>query len=161
MSAKADSPSSGPPGPHAALAGRIGPYLLSFATSPPASRTPAWKRTHFVLNREGGRNGQATKDVCGVPTPTPRTDGDGGSFGRRLRCRLGSSAPAAGTVSGETANVERARAILDDLIRQRQRMRDARVEEGLLEANRLGIVYWQGQVARASADERERSEATA
>ncbi len=64
-------------------------------------------------------------------------------------------------MSGDTAGVERARTILDDLIRQRQGMRNARVEEGLLEANRLGIVYWQWQLARAFADAREKSEAAA
>jgi hypothetical protein len=64
-------------------------------------------------------------------------------------------------VNGDAANLERARAILDDLIRQRQRMRDAHVEEGLLEANRLGIVYWEGQLRRASTDDREHSEVTA
>jgi hypothetical protein len=62
-------------------------------------------------------------------------------------------------MSGQSADVERARTILDDLIRQRQGMHTARVEDGLLEANRLGIVYWQWQLARASADAREKSEA--
>jgi hypothetical protein len=47
------------------------------------------------------------------------------------------------------ATAERARSILNDLIRQRQHMRDAGVDEGLMEANRLGIVYWQWQLARA------------
>jgi hypothetical protein len=53
-------------------------------------------------------------------------------------------------MSGATGDVERARAILDHLIRQRQSMRSAPVDEGLLEANRLGIVYWQWQLERAS-----------
>jgi hypothetical protein len=50
----------------------------------------------------------------------------------------------------ESAEVERARAILEHLIRQRQSLRSAPVDESLLEANRLGIVYWQLQLARAS-----------
>lgn len=62
-------------------------------------------------------------------------------------------------MSGESAGVERARTILDHLIRQRQGMRSTPVDEGLLEANRLGIVYWQWQLARASADARGKSEA--
>ena len=52
-------------------------------------------------------------------------------------------------MSGDPATAERARSILNDLIRQRQRMRAAGVDERLLEANRLGIVYWQRQLTRA------------
>ena len=52
-------------------------------------------------------------------------------------------------MSGDPATAERARSILNDLIRQRQRMRAAAVDERFLEANRLGIVYWQGQLTRA------------
>jgi hypothetical protein len=62
-------------------------------------------------------------------------------------------------MSGDPAGVERARTILDDLIRQRQQMRAAEVDEGLVEANRLGIVYWQLQLARASAAGRQKSAA--
>lgn len=62
-------------------------------------------------------------------------------------------------MSRETADAERARAILDQLIRQRQSMRTAPVDEGLLEANRLGIVYWQWQLARASGTTGEKSAA--
>ena len=47
----------------------------------------------------------------------------------------------------------RIRAILDDLIRQRQRMRSTETEGGLLEANRLSIVYWQWQLSQCLADE--------
>jgi hypothetical protein len=48
------------------------------------------------------------------------------------------------------ADVElRARSILDDLIRQRQRLRTELADPGTLEANRLGIVYWQWQLTRA------------
>jgi hypothetical protein len=52
-------------------------------------------------------------------------------------------------MKADPATAERARSILNDLIRQRQSMRDADVDDGLLEANRLGIVYWQWQLARA------------
>lgn len=41
-----------------------------------------------------------------------------------------------------------ARSVLDDLIRQRRRLRFESADPGLLEANRLAIVYWQLQVAR-------------
>jgi hypothetical protein len=47
----------------------------------------------------------------------------------------------------------RIRAILDDLISQRQRMRHAETEGGLLEANRLSIVYWQRQLSLCLTDE--------
>ena len=62
-------------------------------------------------------------------------------------------------MSRDTADVERARAILDHLIRQRQGMRSTPVDKGLLEANRLGIVYWQWQLARASGTASEKSAA--
>ena len=52
-----------------------------------------------------------------------------------------------------------ARSILDDLIRQRQTMRGAAADASLIEANRLGIVYWQWQLSRALSAERERSAA--
>jgi hypothetical protein len=64
-------------------------------------------------------------------------------------------------VSAESAGVERARTILDDLIRQRQHMRVAGADESLFEANRLGIVYWQLQLARAAAAGRQQSGAAA
>jgi hypothetical protein len=50
---------------------------------------------------------------------------------------------------GDPATAERARSILSDLIRQRQGMRAIAADEGVLEANRLGIVYWQWQLNRA------------
>jgi len=53
------------------------------------------------------------------------------------------------------------RSILDDLIRQRREMRATAADEGLLEANRLGIVYWQWQLARALQDDRAHSDAAA
>jgi hypothetical protein len=54
-----------------------------------------------------------------------------------------------------------ARSILDDLIRQRQSMRGADADASLIEANRLGIVYWQWQLSRALSAERERTGAAA
>ncbi len=63
-------------------------------------------------------------------------------------------------MNGDPAAAERARSILNDLIRQRQNMRADDVEDGLLEANRLGIVYWQWQLTRALGAEGE-SEAAA
>jgi len=62
-------------------------------------------------------------------------------------------------MSRDPATAERAHSILRELIRQRQGMRDAGVDEGLLEANRLGIVYWQLQLTRASGAARQKSEA--
>jgi hypothetical protein len=52
-------------------------------------------------------------------------------------------------MNADPATAERARSILGDLIRQRQGMRATAADEGLLEANRLGIVYWQWQLSRA------------
>lgn|GEM_PF-6848608 len=49
-----------------------------------------------------------------------------------------------GAVSADSA-----RSILNDLIRQRQRMRETEPDPSLLEANRLAIVYWQWQLTRA------------
>jgi hypothetical protein len=62
-------------------------------------------------------------------------------------------------MNGHPATAERARSILNDLIRQRQGMRDAGADDGLLEANRLGIVYWQWQLARALGAVAHKSEA--
>jgi hypothetical protein len=64
-------------------------------------------------------------------------------------------------MNGHPATAERARSILNDLIRQRQGMRDAGADEGLLEANRLGIVYWQWQLTRALGGAVHKSEAAA
>jgi hypothetical protein len=49
----------------------------------------------------------------------------------------------------------RIHAILDNLIRERQRLRNAAYEESLLEANRLAIVYWQQELTRALAAQRD------
>ncbi|HSC49737.1 MAG TPA: hypothetical protein VLD16_05680 [Gaiellaceae bacterium] len=48
----------------------------------------------------------------------------------------------------------RIREILDDLVLQRQRLRSAPAEAGLLEANRRSIVYWQTELSRALLAER-------
>ena len=56
---------------------------------------------------------------------------------------------------------EEVRSILDDLIRQRQRMQFDAADAGLLEANRLGIVYWQLQLARALSAEHARTQSAA
>ena len=63
-------------------------------------------------------------------------------------------------VTGESSSA-RARSILDDLIRQRQRMTGANADASLIEANRLGIVYWQWQLSHALSVERERSSGAA
>jgi hypothetical protein len=63
-------------------------------------------------------------------------------------------------VSAETPSA-RARSILDDLIRQRQLMRGSDADASLIEANRLGIVYWQWQLSRALSVERELADAAA
>lgn len=55
----------------------------------------------------------------------------------------------------------RARSILDDLIRQRQLMHGSVAEASLIEANRLGIVYWQWQLTRALSAERKHTGAAA
>lgn len=46
----------------------------------------------------------------------------------------------------------RARAILDSLIDERRRLRGAREDVSLLEANRIAIIYWQRQLERSRAD---------
>ena len=48
----------------------------------------------------------------------------------------------------------RIREILDDLVHQRQRLRNSPVEAALLEANRRSIVYWQTELWRALLVER-------
>jgi polyhydroxyalkanoate synthesis regulator phasin len=49
----------------------------------------------------------------------------------------------------EGVSTETARAILNDLIRQRKRMQGTDAERNLLEANRLAIVFWQQELRRA------------
>ncbi len=62
-------------------------------------------------------------------------------------------------MNADPATAERVRSILNDLVRQRQGMRDAGVDVDLLEANRLGIVYWQWQLTRALGAAPQKSEA--
>jgi hypothetical protein len=52
-------------------------------------------------------------------------------------------------VEPEPSGIERARRVLDDLIRERQTLRAGQTSEALLEANRLAIIYWQQHLARA------------
>ncbi len=68
---------------------------------------------------------------------------------------------ADGAMNDDPTTVARARSILNDLIQQRQSMRESDADVGLLEANRLGIVYWQWQLARAGSVARNDSGATA
>jgi hypothetical protein len=49
----------------------------------------------------------------------------------------------------DPVSTDAARAILNDLIRQRQRMQGTDCERSLLEANRLAIVFWQQELRRA------------
>lgn len=53
------------------------------------------------------------------------------------------------------AHVDQARAILDDLVHQRESMQCNTADTGLLEANRLAIIYWQRQLPRLLAAERQ------
>ena len=55
----------------------------------------------------------------------------------------------------------RARSILDDLIQQGKLMHGSNADASLIEANRLGIMYWQWQLSRALSVEREQSGAAA
>jgi hypothetical protein len=63
-------------------------------------------------------------------------------------------------VSADSSSA-RARSILDDLIRQRKLMHGSDADASLIEANRLGIMYWQWQLSRALSVEREQSGAAA
>ena len=54
---------------------------------------------------------------------------------------------------------ERIRVILDDLICQRRRIEQTRADEGLRQANRLSIIYWQWQLSRAVAEQAHRNAA--
>lgn len=49
----------------------------------------------------------------------------------------------------DPVSTDAARAILNDLIRQRQRMQGTDCDRGLLEANKLAIVFWQQELRRA------------
>jgi len=63
--------------------------------------------------------------------------------------------------SARTMPSNEARAILNDLIRQRQRILAEREDTDLLEANRLGIVYWQLQLSRALSAEQSQASTAA
>ena len=64
------------------------------------------------------------------------------------------------TLAPASEREARIRAILDDLHTQRRRMTSA-TEKGLLEANRLGIVYWERQLSLCLAEERAHRNAAA
>jgi hypothetical protein len=49
----------------------------------------------------------------------------------------------------DPVSTDAARAILNDLIRQRQQMQGADCDRSPLEANRLAIVFWQQELRRA------------
>lgn len=44
-----------------------------------------------------------------------------------------------------------AQSILDDLIRQQRMLRYQGADKRLIDANRLGIIYWRGQLDRTSS----------
>lgn len=86
----------------------------------------------------------------------------GESLTCRLRRRIGGSALAGGTMSAHrVAPADQTRAILNDLVRQRRLMQRGAADAGLLEANRLAIVYWQRQLSRSLAAEQEGAPQTA
>jgi hypothetical protein len=53
------------------------------------------------------------------------------------------------------------RAILDVLVRERQKMKQTATEPGLTEANRLSIVYWQSQLSRCLGEDHARQNTAA
>ena len=54
-----------------------------------------------------------------------------------------------GTRVTDPVSTDAARAILNDLIRQRQQMQGTDCDRNLLEANKLAIVFWQQELRRA------------
>jgi hypothetical protein len=58
---------------------------------------------------------------------------------------------------------ERARTIRNHLVHERrlQLMREGTADQGLLEANRLAIIYWQRQLSRSLAAEQTKDRRTA
>ena len=64
-----------------------------------------------------------------------------------------------GSTLSESSREGSIRALLDDLIRQRQRLEATATEPDLLAANRLGIVYWQQELSRCLAERREAHDA--
>ena len=98
------------------------------------------------------------KEVCrGTAARRFLARHDGGGL-RRLGCRA-LLADGAVSAAATTPQAVRIRSILDDLIRQRRRMQATQTDRGLLEANRLGIVYWQWQLSRCAGAERGRGTA--
>jgi hypothetical protein len=63
--------------------------------------------------------------------------------------------------ANRVAPADQTRAILNDLVRQRRLMQRGPADAGLLEANRLAIVYWQRQLSRSRAAEQEGAPQTA
>jgi hypothetical protein len=137
------------------------PHTPPTWTSRPASTTTASGAHTLCSTRRGRGDGEATKDVFAVPAPTWCTGDRCGALARGLCRRVSGLALAGAEMSRDPATAERARLILNELIRQRQGLRDAGADEGLLEANRLGIVYWQWQLTRALGAARQKSEAAA
>jgi hypothetical protein len=83
------------------------------------------------------------------PKAPPITHGGCGSVARSLRrsVRSGPAADGAMIASSTTApSADRIQAILDQLTFQRRAMKRTNTEAGLLEANRLAILYWQWQL---------------
>jgi hypothetical protein len=62
---------------------------------------------------------------------------------------------SSGAASDEPMNATEGaiRAILDNLVTQRRRLEQDAAAQGLLDANRLAIAYWQQRLLRARADD--------
>ncbi|MGZ6637138.1 MAG: hypothetical protein ACXVHL_34305 [Solirubrobacteraceae bacterium] len=74
----------------------------------------------------------------------------------RLCRRIGGGALTGGTMrTDREVSVDRARGILNDLVRRRELMERKAADASLLEANRLAIIYWQRQLSRLLAAERQ------
>ena len=75
-----------------------------------------------------------------------------------FRRRIGGGALAGGTMrTDRELSVDRARGILNDLVRQRELMERKAADASLINANRLAIIYWQRQLSRLLAAERQRT----
>jgi hypothetical protein len=71
-----------------------------------------------------------------------------GNLSGGIRLGIGSTVVEGSRVT-DPVSTDAARAILNDLIRQRQRMQGTDCDRSLLEANRLAIVFWQQELRRA------------
>jgi len=60
-------------------------------------------------------------------------------------------------VSRKASSPDAAQSILEDLIRQQRMLQSQGADRRLLDANKLGIIYWQGQLERKRSDRRRRS----